>query len=119
MNWFGNFIVSRASGWIAVVVTIALAGSIIWIKDLQQEAAYCKGQLDAAKSVKALENRVVDAIKRDTKDVIKDVEQIKEDAEDVIEERPEPAPDEIIPPSGCAAERAPDSVLRYHGWLRD
>lgn len=66
-----------------------------------------------------MESRVIDTIRKDTKDVVKELEQIRDEAEDVIDEKSAPAPDEVVPPTGCAAERAPDAVLRYHGWLRD
>ena len=107
MNFFTKFLVSRVSGWIAIaglaaVVSLgAVVTKIVYdYKELQRQAAYCEGRESMLNIIKPLEERI-----------IKDLEQ-KDD--EVIEEL-ENERDSETPDKGCAGERAPDAILRYHG----
>lgn len=122
MGWFTKFLLSKFSGWMFLVSLAgvlglsALVGKVIYdYKDLQVKAARCEATNDKLEELAALRNRVSDSIKSDAEGVKAEVNRIKEDAEQQREANPE-AP---LAPSGCAAERAPDPILRYHGWLRD
>jgi len=111
------------SGWLAILMTVAftgaISGSIWYIKNLQAKAAYCAGLLAAEYDRRGLENRVIGIIRDGAVSVIEDLESDRDEAAEIIENRPEPSEEEVAPPSGCAAERAPESILRYHGWLSD
>lgn len=100
VRFFARFLTSRFSGYLALVLALIITpitGKIIWeYKELQRKAAYCEGQLAAQLNVQSLQKRVTDSIDKARDEVISDVEAIKAE------------------PDGCAAERAPDSVLDYH-----
>lgn len=119
MSWFAKFLMSRASGWIAVAaVTLLLGGG--WfgadkIRQLQIDAAECRGELRTQEELTSLREQVAVNARKGAEEVKNEVVRIKEEAEQALESG------EAVPqgPSGCAAERAPDAILRYHGWLRD
>jgi len=75
-------------------------------KDLKTAAAYCEGKLDAQKVILSLQNRASDQVNRNAEDTIK-----------VIKELKDTPIDETNPELGCAGQRVPDAILRYHGWL--
>ena len=99
----GLFLRSKISGYL-FLLTFGLfvgAGYIAWdwykdYKDLQIDAAYCKGQLEAHDVIKSLQERAIDTIEDEADKAIKNITEI---------------------PEGCAAERVPDAILRYHGRL--
>lgn len=109
-----KFLTSKFSGWIGILGLLLSLGlgtfvtKQVWdYKELQRKAAYCEGRLHAAKQVKQLQDRVIKDSKQGAEEVIDEIEQIKEE-----QTTPEG-------PSGCAAERVPDAILRFHGRLRD
>jgi hypothetical protein len=107
MNILTKFLVSRVSGWMAIagMVAVLSLGAVVTkvvydYKELQRQAAYCEGRESMLDIVKPLEERI-----------IKDIEQ---QDEEIIEEL-ENERDSETPDKGCAGERAPESILRYHG----
>jgi len=106
-NWFTRFLVSKVSGWIAVValsfiVAIAAAAGkfLIHYSNLKEAAAYCEGQRAAVTNSKSLVGRVEKKLNEE-KDTA--IQGIKEDTD----------------ASTCLDQRAPDSVLEYHKRMRD
>ena len=116
MGLFAKFLASKVSGWMAIlglVAVLSMSGIVVKIvydyKELQRAAAFCEGQVAQLKIVRDLQERAVEQVEETAEEVIENVEDIKKEYEDVVVESPE----------GCAAQRAPESILRYHGWLPD
>ena len=110
-----KFLISRISGWLAIIITVlstTAGGALIYhYKELQKDAAYCKGRLEALEEVDTVRERAIDYIEADKDEIIDEIKELKDTAE---------AEREALAPSlegvtGCAAERAPESILRYHG----
>lgn len=106
---FVKFLASQISGWLAVVLLLVSIGGGAFItkqvadyKELQRKAAYCEGQLSAIEQVRKLQERAVDRVEQDEAEALDELEAIRNG--------------ETEGPDGCAAERAPESVLRYHGY---
>lgn len=114
--WIARFLASKVSGWLSVLLIAFLLSSSVFVikqvrdyKELQRAAAFCEGQLSVAKVVKSLQKRAIENLEVTEKETIEEIEDLKEIASEESGEGP----------MGCAAERAPDAILRYHGWLRD
>jgi hypothetical protein len=73
---------------------------------LQRKAAYCEGQLSQQEFIRSLSKRAIDQVNKSADETIEDIKE-ERDAEEISE------------PTGCAAQRANESVLRYHGWVSD
>ena len=123
MKWITRFLASKVSGVIAVIAMLVIAGGGTFIakqvydyKELQRKAAYCEGRLSMMDFTRSLSDRAIDQVREGTEDIIRDIEGERDSAEETI---PRTEDGQIIPPQGCAANRAPESILRYHGWLRD
>jgi len=112
MSLFTKFLVSRVSGWIAVAAvtaTLALGAvttKIVWdYQALKADAAYCKGRESMLDIIKPLEERIVKEIEDRDGEVIEELENERDaetlDGEDINK--------------GCAGQRAPESILKYHG----
>lgn len=115
MGFLSRFLVSKVSGYLFILLAIASIGigavvvdKVRDYKQLQVDAAYCKGQLEAQDVIASLQERAIEGVEGDASDVIDEVETLKKESYD----------DTIDEPTGCAAERAPDAILRYHGWMR-
>ena len=115
MNFFTKFLVSRVSGWIALLALGAVVGLGAFVtkqvydyKELQRMAAYCEGRESMMDITRSLQERAIESVEDDKEDVIEELEHEREEAQ----------PSEENPDTGCAAQRAPESILRYHG-LRD
>jgi hypothetical protein len=107
---FSRFLISKISGWIAILAAGMLLGTGTFVskqifdyKELQRKAAYCEGRISMMDFQRSLADRAVDAVEEDTEDVIEEIEELREQ---------EPAEDGT---QGCASQRAPDAILRYHG----
>ena len=115
IKFFTKFLASQFSGWLFVALALGVMGisGTAWhyvsdYKDLKTDAAYCKGQLDTQKVLLSLQNRAAEQIEDTADNTI-----------EVIEALRDTPIDETNPELGCAGQRVPDAILRYHGWLRD
>lgn len=121
MTWWARFLASKFSGWTAVIATVIIMGGswfgVDKIRQLQTDAAYCRGQLDAQEGVQRLREQVSKYVEQDAGEVRDEIGRIKQEAERALETPGEDSPDGLETPSGCAAERAPDAILQYHGWM--
>ena len=115
MNFFTKFLVSRVSGWLALLALAAVVGLGAFVtkqvydyKELQRQAAYCEGRASMMDITRSLQERAIEGVEKDSAETIEEIEHEREQAK----------PTEENPVTGCAAQRAPDAILRYHG-LRD
>lgn len=114
-GFFIKFLTSQISGWVAILSVIALIAVGTFVtkqvydyKELQRKAAYCEGQLSQQEFIRSLSKRAIDQVNKSAEDTI-----------EAIEEERDSAKETPSVPQGCAAQRANESVLRYHGWVSD
>lgn len=107
MNILTKFLVSRVSGWMAIagMVAVLSLGAVVTkvvydYKELQRQAAYCEGRESMLDIIKPLEERIIKDIEKQDEEIIEELENER---------------DSETPDTGCAGERAPESILRYHG----
>jgi hypothetical protein len=106
-GWFTKFLVSKISGWIAVLAlgtlvatSISISSFLVHYGNLKEDAAFCAGQKATVTNSKSAIGRVQRQNERDKDETIEDI-QSHED------------------PKGCLDERAPDSVVEFHKRMRN
>lgn len=90
MGWFSMFLMSRASGWLAVVALAALSALGWYIQDLKIDAARCAGQDDIRGQLEVLTDKVV-----------KDIDEHEDANVRAVREASGP----------CLGERVPDVIV--------
>jgi hypothetical protein len=123
LNLFTRFLTSRISGWLAILglIGVVVLGSLITsgvyhYKNLQAKAAFCEGQLASHQIIRDLQERAVEAVDKTADETIDEIEDV---ANTQRQRRRQAEAAGVEAPSGCANERAPESILRYHGWVPD
>ena len=112
LKWFSRFMGSKLSGGLFIVALMALGvvTSFGWklrldYEQLKTDAAFCKGQQSVSKVLKNFQDIASEAVEKESDEVIDEIEDLKDEVEG------------IQGPTGCANQLAPDSILRFHGWL--
>ena len=90
MPWFTAFLLSRTSGWLAMVLLAGVVAGGWYIKNLQIEAARCEGKEEIRGQLEELTDRVVEDIEEETDEKIR---VLRQDTE------------------ACLDARLPDAVL--------
>jgi len=75
MPWFTAFLLSRTSGWLAMVLLAGVVAGGWYVKNLQIEAARCEGKEEIRGQLEELTDRVVDDIAEDTDEKIRAIRQ--------------------------------------------
>jgi hypothetical protein len=81
-HFFTRFLLSKASGWLAVLFLSIIGGLGWYIKNLQLEAARCEGQEEIRAQLEELTGRVIKDVEEDTDDKIRNVRRDPEDCLD-------------------------------------
>lgn len=75
MPWFAAFLLSRASGWLAIALLSIVVALGWYIKDLQIQGARCEGKEEIRGQLEELTDRVVEDIEEETDEKIRALRQ--------------------------------------------